>query len=295
MNLDISLDLYKVFCTVVQLGNMSIAAKSLYISQPAVSMAIRQLETKLGGALLVRTAKGVRTTAEGEMLYRYLEQALGLITTAEKKYVQMVNLDIGEVRIGASDTILSEYILPYLEEYSRKHSNVNIKVTNRTTGGTLNLLKNGMVDIGFVNMPINDEDDFDVTKCLEVQDVLVGGSEYKDLAESGIELGQLSKYPVLLLERDSNTRKFLDEYALENGFKFSPQFELAATSLLIRFAQINLGLTVLTKQFSQDVVDNCKLFEIPIYPPIPKRHIGMLRLKNVEYSNAAREFAAMFR
>ncbi|MFV0314026.1 MAG: LysR family transcriptional regulator, partial [Anaerotignum sp.] len=104
MKIDISLDLYRIFCTVVRLGNMSVAAKELYISQPAVSMAIRQLEEKLGNPLLVRTSKGVYPTAEGKLLYTYLEQALRLIQAAEEKYLQMIDMKMGELKIGASDT-----------------------------------------------------------------------------------------------------------------------------------------------------------------------------------------------
>ena len=66
MKVDVSLDLYRIFCAVVRTGNMSAAARELFISQPAVSMSIRQLEDRMGSPLLVRTAKGVYPTAEGK-------------------------------------------------------------------------------------------------------------------------------------------------------------------------------------------------------------------------------------
>ena len=72
MKVDVSLDLYRIFCAVVRTGNMSAAARELFISQPAVSQALKQLEHTLGTALFIRTAKGVRFTAEGEMLYSYV-------------------------------------------------------------------------------------------------------------------------------------------------------------------------------------------------------------------------------
>ena len=67
MKVDVSLDLYRIFCAVVRTGNMSAAARELFISQPAVSMSIRQLEDRMGSPLLVRTAKGVYPTAEGNV------------------------------------------------------------------------------------------------------------------------------------------------------------------------------------------------------------------------------------
>ena len=125
MDNNISLDLYKIFCVVVRTGNMSAAAKELFISQPAVSMSI-QLEERIGSPLLIRTSKGVRTTPEGAVLYEYLEKALDLIHTAEKKYQQMVNMELGELRISAGDRIITNYLLPYIKRYSKLYPEISI-------------------------------------------------------------------------------------------------------------------------------------------------------------------------
>ena len=119
MDNGISLDSYKIFCTVVKTGNMSAAAKELYISQPAVSMAVKQLEEKLGSPLLIRTTNGVRPTPEGEVLYVYLERALSMIETAEHKYLEMARLEKGEIRIGASDIVIGGYLMPFIENKRR--------------------------------------------------------------------------------------------------------------------------------------------------------------------------------
>ena len=79
MDTGISLDTYKIFCAVARTGNMSSAAKELFISQPAVSMAVKQLEERLGGQLLVRTPKGVRLTPEGRVLFNYLDMAFNMV------------------------------------------------------------------------------------------------------------------------------------------------------------------------------------------------------------------------
>lgn len=294
MNIDVPLDLYKVYYTVVKTGNMSQAAKSLYISQPAVSMAIRQLESKLGGILLIRTPKGVRPTSEGQTLFTYLDQALSLISTAEKKYVEMLNLEHGEIKLSASDSILNYYMMPYLERFNKEHENISVKITNRTTGGTLNILKRGEVDLGFVNLPIDDAGAFDILEVAELNEVLVGGKSFERLAKKGVTPFDLKNYPVFLLEKDSNTRKFIDTYLLDQGVEITPIFEIGASDLLLKFAMIDYGLTFIPKQFISNEIENKELFEIHIDPPLPKRHVGLLRLKNVELSNAAKSFAAMF-
>ena len=123
MDTGISLDTYKIFCAVARSGNMSSAAKELFISQPAVSMAVKQLEERLGGQLLVRTPKGVRLTPEGRVLFNYLDMAFNMVKTAEHKYFELANLEKGEVRIGASDVVISGYLMPYIEKFSIFPSN----------------------------------------------------------------------------------------------------------------------------------------------------------------------------
>ena len=293
MEIGISLDSYKIFCTVIRTGNMSAAAKELYISQPAVSMAMKQLEERLGSPLLIRTTKGVRPTPEGEVLYTYLDRALNMIKTAEHKYFEMANLEQGEIRIGASDIVISGYLMTYIERYSSIYSDIRIKVTNKTTYESLKLLKSGVIDMCFVNLPIDHGEDLEITECLEVHDCLIGGVKYKDLAEHGIKLSQLSDFPLLLLEDLSNTRRQLDKFAAENGFIFKPIIELASYDLLIQFAKINLGLTFIIREFDNSAIDGKSIFEIPVTPPLPKRSVGLVKLKNVALSYAANKFVEM--
>lgn len=290
MKMDISLDLYRIYCTVVQAGNMSAAAKELYISQPAVSMAIRQLEERMGGSLLVRSSKGVYPTAEGKLLYTYLEQALGLIQAAEDKYRQMTNMELGELKIGASDTVIANFLLPYLEKYHKLYPDINIKVTNKTTYESLKLLRTGNVDVCFINLPISECDDLTINPCIEIHDILVGGARYELLSQVGMQLKDLSLYPLLMLEDLSNSRRYIDHYAEENGVVLNPILELGSSDLLLSFAQINLGLTYVIKEFSRKHLDEKKLFEIPVDPPVPKRSIGMVQLKNVQAPSALQGF-----
>lgn len=296
MIFDISLDLYKIFCTVVKTGNMSAAAKELYISQPAVSMAIRQLEDKLGKPLLHRSSKGIKVTSEGGVLFEYLSQALGLIETAEKKYMELVNLDSGEIKIGASDTILSRYLTPYIENFFSLYPNINIKITNSTSHATITLLKSGQVDIGFVNMPLAEEENsLEIFPCLQIQDCIVAGPKFAHLAKGDVQVSELCKYPLLMLESDSNSRRFVDEYAEGHGVKLNPMMELGSNDLLVQFALINFGLAFVSYEFVKEQIDNKTLFRIPLAPAISPRHIGMVTLKDVTLTYAAERFTGLFR
>lgn len=288
--MNISLDLYRVFCTVVRTGNMTAAARELYISQPAVSMAMRQLEEALGGRLLLRTTKGVKPTAEGQVLYDYLRQALELVETAEQKFQGMLKLAEGQLSIGASDTVISRLLLPYLEEFHEKYPAVEIRVTNKTTYECLRLLQSGAVDLCFVNLPITGAERLEVCPLLQIHDCLLAGPQYAHLAEKGLSWQELKDYPLLLLEPLSNTRQNLDAFALQNGVVLAPAFQLGSYDLLLEFARIGMGLTFAVREFTDFA--QSQLVEVPLTPPVPQRSIGLVTLKGVELSQAAQRFVA---
>ena len=128
--MSIKLDLYRIFCTVAQCNSFSKAAKELYMTQPAVSQAIAQLETELDIRLFTRTPRGVTLTKEGQMLFEYSNSAINLINTAEQKLLETKNLLAGELRIGVGDTISKHYLLPYLEKFHNQFPSIKFKIMN---------------------------------------------------------------------------------------------------------------------------------------------------------------------
>ena len=136
-----NLEYYRVFYYVARCGSLTQAADKLSISQPAVSQSLHQLESTLGTRLFTRTSRGVKLTKEGELLASYVSRGLEQIELGEKKLEQMLNLDIGEVHIGASDMTLRFYLLPYLEKFHEKYPNVKVIVNNAPTPETLKTLR----------------------------------------------------------------------------------------------------------------------------------------------------------
>ena len=161
--MDINLDLYKVFREVARVGNISRAAEKLFISQSAVSQAIMQLENKIGGKLFDRSVRGVKMTVEGEILFSHIDEAITLIENAQAKFAAMKELSSGSIKIGASDTICSLFLLHVLERFNRKHPDIRISVTNRVTQESIELLRQAAVDIAFVNLPLENDDTLEIT------------------------------------------------------------------------------------------------------------------------------------
>ena len=283
------LDLYKVFLQVGKRKSFSKAAKELYMTQPAVSQAIMQLERELDTRLFNRTPRGVSLTNEGSLLFEYINSAINLINTGEEKILEFKDLAVGELKIGVGDTISKYFLLPYLEEFHNKYPNLKFKIINGTTLELCALIKSGEIDIAICNLPVDDPS-LEVIPCRDVRDIFVCGDKYKDLAKDKISLQEIVKYPLIFLEPSSNSRKYVEKFMLSKGIEISPEFELGSFDLLLEFAKINLGIACVVKEFSKDYLEKEVLYEINLLEEIPKRSIGVCYLKSVPLSLASTKF-----
>nr|WP_025774062.1 LysR family transcriptional regulator [Clostridium botulinum] len=283
------LDLYRVFGCVGECKSFSKAAKELYMTQPAVSQSIMQLEKELDIRLFTRTPKGVILTNEGEILFQYVTSAISLIEAGEKKMSDSKNLMIGDLKIGVGDTTSKYFLLSYLEKFHIKYPNVKLKILNGTTVELCNLVKTGDIDLAICNLPIEDSA-LEFKKCMEIQDIFVFGEKFNKTISKPLNFVEISKMPLILLDGKSNSRQYVENYLLSKGVNISPEIELGAHDLLLQFAKINLGIACVVKEFSLEYLEKEILFEVKTKEPIPKRNIGFCYLKSVSLSPAARTF-----
>lgn len=278
----------RIFCTVFKYGSISKAAESLYITQPAVSRALQNLEKALSCRLFFRTSTGVVPTSEGKLFYRYAEQALGFLSAGASKINDLNQLLEGEIRIGVSDTLCKYYLIPFLKQFHDTHPGVIIHVTCPTTPGIIQLIKSGKIDFGIINLPYEDEQ-IEVIDLMDIQDCFVAGEKYRNLCGAPIPLSSLAQYPVLLLEKSSNSRLYIERYFNNNAVSVTPALELGNIDLLVRFAENDFGISCVIKNFVKDELDRGALFEIIPKEPIPPRSIGAAYLHSIPLSKAAQK------
>lgn len=278
MNID--LELYRTFYVVANAGNITKASDILHTSQPAVTQAIKKLENSLNGTLFVRTKRGVNLTEEGKQFYNYIRQAMEFINSAENKFTELVNLEVGTIKIGISTTLTKEFLMPYLEIFHTKHPKIKIEILTYLAIDLFPMLRNGLIDMIILNLHAKIDDDIEVTKCRDIHDCFVVGSQYKELATKEITLSEVNNYPLILQKGPANTRLFIDDYARKNGVILEPSMEVASYTLVIEFAKIGLGIGYATKEYIKDQLQNKTLYELNVTQSIPKRSIGLAIKKN---------------
>ena len=287
----VNLELYRVFYTVAKRGSLTKAAEELYISQPAVSQAIKQLENQLGGQLFNRTHKGMELSETGgKQIFEMVEKALKLFDEAESKYTELKDKATGVVRICASDTVSTHFLLPYLKEYHEKYPDVNLVLQNGTSSETIEHLKAGKGDLGFVNLPIDDKDVNLSNTVMQLHDVFVASEKFSELSKGSVELRRLQDYPLLMLDLSSSTRQAIVNFAHSQGIHLHPEIELTSLELMISMAENGMGIACTPKEFVKKQLEDKTLFEIKTNPILPSRAIGLVLPKQETITFAVKEF-----
>ena len=287
--MSVKLELYRVFKEVAEVGNITAAAQALYISQSAVSQSIKQLERDLQTRLFARNSRGVTLTAEGQMLYEYVRSAMGLLETGEEKLSQTRELQMGQLTIGASDTVTSQFLLPYLDTFHQRHPATHIQIVSGRSHKVLGLLRSGKVDIAFASTPADDAG-LRIYPCFDTHAIFVAGAEYPCDFRHVYTLDEIAAFPLILLERKASSRLYLERFFLQNGLKLNPEIELGARSLLVDLAAIGFGVAGVTEEFVRKELDSGRLKKLKTSFEIPARSVDMCLLSDVPQSAAAERF-----
>ena len=284
MNVD--LELYRVFYTVAKNKHMTKASEELHISQPAISQSIKKLEDQLGGTLFLRSNKGMELTEEGKMFYEYVKGALELINNAENEFTSFKDLSKGEIKIGCSTTLTKLILMETLKEFHLDYPNININITNDLTSNLINDLKLGKLDFVIFNESNIKETNLNLEKIKELKQGFIYNPEFYDDNVNTFE--DLNNVPLILQKEESNSRKLLDNIALQNNVKLIPKMEVVSQELITEFVNIGLGIGFAIIDLAKRNFKNLK--ELSINKKIPNINIYLATNKSVSLTFASKMF-----
>ncbi len=292
----VNLDLYRVFYTVAKSGSLTKAAEELYISQPAVSRSIKQLETQLGVSLFTRTHRGMALSAQGgKVIFEEVERALSLLNEAENRIEEMKNSATGVIRIGASDTIFEYFLADKIVEFNERFPAVKFELMADFTPDTIEKLKADKCDVAFVNLPISPDPDLKLYgNCMRLNDVFVVGEKYKELIGKTVSLKELKNYPLILMDQNTVARQSLEGFLSSLGVNLEPSIEVGSWDLMKRLVLRGMGVGVIPREYAEAQIKDGSLFELKTDPTLPVRSVGMLLSKNAPVSYALHSFIQDF-
>ena len=286
-----NLSSYRIFYTVANTGNISKAAKELYISQPAISKSIQKLEESVGCKLFSRSSRGVVLTDEGKLLYEHVSEAFETLTMGEEKLKRSIELGVGHLKIGVSSTLCKYLLLPYLKEFIRQNPHISISISCQSTNDTLKLLEDNKIDIGLIGKPENLKNiHFDFLE--EIEDIFVAAKDYlRNLKARGIQKDHiLQSSTLMLLDKNNMTRQYIDDYLQENQIIIKDSIDISDMDLLI-----GVGVACVIKNFVREDLENGTLMEIPLGFPIHKREVGFAYKTTTKPSKSLAEFIHFYK
>ncbi|MGG4146441.1 LysR family transcriptional regulator [Paenibacillus algorifonticola] len=293
-----NLEWYRIFLHTARFKNLTRAAQELHITQPSVSYAIKQMEEALQLKLFHRLSKGVELTEEGQALQGYVEQSFSMLDSAQKHLQNMKLLNEGEIRIGASDSLIKHLLLPQLNTFHRDYPGIRIRLSHGKTPDLTQRLREGEIDCAIIHLPINDSQ-LNIQTLAVLEDCFVVGEAYAELARrsaanGALSMQQLAELPLLLLSPGSSTREFVEQWFAGKGQVVKPDIELGSIDLLAQFARLGYGAAFISRSFVQEELNNGMLFELLVEDPLPPRSIGLAVRLDRKLSVAAERFVELF-
>ncbi|MDO4340695.1 MAG: LysR family transcriptional regulator [Eubacteriales bacterium] len=277
-----NLSLYHIFYTVGCTGNISQAAKELYISQPAISRAIQKLEENLDTTLFKRNSRGVTLTPDGLALFEKVKEAFSILADGESAIIHNRSREIPRLRLGASSTLSKYVLLSHLKSFIAANPQVRIAISCQSTYQTLRLLDEGKIDLGLIGRP-KKLHGYYFEPLMYISDTFIATQQYlKNQKELFPNEPLTHNATFMMLDENNITRQSVNSQLKEHRMELSHILEVTSMDLLIQFAQISLGIACVIKEFVQQELDSQTLVEVPMGFSFSKRQIGFACRKGEE-------------
>ena len=278
---NIDFELYKVFYYVAKNKNLSKAANDLFISQPAVSQALKKLEEELGIKLFYRTKTGMNLTEDGEVLFSYLKKPIECLNNGKRHLInEKDNKDI-TIRIGSGTTLIKYSLIPVLKIFKEEFPNVKFEIVQGITSNLMDMLDNDLLDMVLLSINPGNKDDKRVLVIEEAQDVFCYRNDIYNFKNKIFTMEDLNDLPLLLQSDVSTSRKFLDELASKNHVILKSKYDIASYALVLDFLKEGLGIGFVNYNHVKDDIENGNLSILKTNFKIPTRKIGLCINKKI--------------
>ena len=275
--MDQNLSQYRIFYAVAKAGNISRAAKELYISQPAISKSISKLEDSLNTVLFTRNSRGVQLTDEGQVLFEHTRDAFEELAKGEQELKRIREFHMGHIRIGVSNTLCRFIMVKYLKGFIEQYPHIKITIESQPTTQTLSRLEQQRIDIGLV-VEQKSAKSMNFIPVMDIEDIFVATPSYLEnlRLREGADTDVFQSGNLMLLDKNNITRHYIDDYMAVNEIVANNLLEVTTMDLLIEFARIGLGIGCVIKEFVKEDLDSGRLAQLKLDTPIHKRTVGFL-------------------
>ena len=244
MNTDYNL--YKIFLYLFEEKSISRTANKLYVSQPAISYSLKELENQLGYTLFYRNSKGIEPTLEAKELYSYISTAFNILNDAEEHIKNLNSLNIGCIRIGTPSHIGIFYLSNYIADFRKIYPGIKFEIVCKSTSDMVDMLETRKLDLIVDTLPINSKKDVMKVTLAKLHNCFA----YNKNIMKDVDIHQvqdLANYPLILPSATSSIRLKLDEYMESQNMKLMPILESWTTEMMVEMVRRGVGVGYFVK------------------------------------------------
>lgn len=291
-----NLSFYNIFYTTAKCGNISRAADELFISQPAISKAIKKLEKSLNTTLFIRSSRGVTLTEDGNMLYEHISSAISSIQEGELRLKRNRELEVGHLHIGVSTTLCKHIMLPLLQQFIHENPHITVTIDCVSSAETAMRLCENKLDAGLL-VETNASRQLNFEPLTELSYTFVASEAYLQNLElrEGVNYREdnssfFKAATLMLMDRGNISRQHIENYFRDNAIEAGQLLESSNMELLVEFAKIGLGAACVIRNFVECDIKNGILQEIPLTKHISCRTVGFACSKESVHNPAVKKF-----
>ena len=282
-----NLHLLRIFVCAVEENSFTKAADQLGISQPAVSKAVRELESQLDTLLLERQGKYFKPNEAGQVLFDYGKSLFAMEREASEVLRAFKNLERGRLIVGASTTVASYWLAPYLKKFSDKYPGVDVQVVGANTENVAQLLLDCAVDVALVEGAVNDERI--ETRLWRTEEMVAIAPSFENSARKR----DLDQQVWILREQGSGSRNVAEQLLMNKGIQTLRTLEMNSNEAIIQAVAAGCGVGIVPKITARDQLALRRVKRFALGSGKMERPLFRLRLPHRPLSNAALAFEAL--
>lgn len=275
----------RAFVAVAQTHSFTEACAQVNLSQPALSVAIRNLEEALGGQLLARTTRTLALTPEGEAFYPTAQRLLGELDEAFEEMHNRFALFRGKVAIASMPSFASNQLPLVVKRFRQRYPKINMMIHDVIAEDVVDMVRSGRVELG-VSFDPGDTEDLQFHPLFDDRFIAVLPPDHALINEAVISWPQLLASDFIILQRPSSVRLLVERELEKQQLQLSPQLETHQLATIGRMVAMGLGVSVvpsLCLEQMQELGAVCKALEAPIIT----RQVGVITRRRYPLSTAA--------
>jgi len=285
----------RAFIAIAESGTFTAGAARVHITQAAISMQIRQLETELGAKVFVRAPRHVILTEAGEHLLHRARQILREHDAAVDEIAELAGAERGRLRIGsASAMVLTEQLPGILKDLRKQHPRAEVSVVSGTSDALVQQIVAGELDIAFVSLPV-DVRGIQTERLGEDQLVAIASPRHKLAKHKTISAYTLAGEKLILGERGGNTRRLINNFFAQAGVSLKITMELSRQAAIRRMVEEDMGVGIVPLQSVKDDVEKGRLVRWWIEGADINWELGLAQLSGGYESPIMQKFVALAR